>query len=117
MANARHVFYMKVTASDEDTGMEVVIEQNVHAICTWYLRRWASYENTIFIGRPPKIKHVRKNLFQISYELPNQDLEKATINSYILADPDDEVRYPILIRGEFYRVHGVPVNIHTNQDL
>lgn len=116
MAIMKHVFYMAVSAFDNDTGFDAPIVENIDVLIHWYYNRWLLYEGDIYVEKRPKMKHVKNNIFKVSYYGFEKNLEHAVINSEILADPDTEINFPLILNGEFCEVHGYPINLYTNQE-
>jgi hypothetical protein len=115
MAQMKYVFYMKVHVFDNDIGFEANIPNHVETIMSWYLNRWRLYEEEIFVEALPSIVHEGDNVFKVSYYGLDKNLEHAVTNSHILADPDMNIDFPLMLDGEFCEVHGYPINIHTHQ--
>ena len=115
MEYINYIFYMKVSATDEDMGLDANVANFVNEISHWYYARWLLYKNDIFVEKLPKIVHEGENVFKVSYYGLKQNLGDAVTNSRILADPDDYGDYSIILNGDFYLIHGYPINQYTNQ--
>lgn len=107
---------MAVKAFDNDIGFDAPIIENVDVLIHWYSNRWLLYEGDIYVEKQPKMTHVKKNIFKVSYYGLTENLQHAVINSMILSDPDSGIDFPLILNGEFCEVHGVPINLHNFQD-